>query len=370
MMNTWYRIHNAETLDTPALVIYPERVKSNLSVLRSFAEDLQRVRPHIKTNKCPQVARLMMEAGIGKFKCATISEAEMLAMEGAKDVLLAYQPVGPKARRFCELQQKYPKTTFACLIDNLTTVKKLSVLSREFAHSIRVFADINIGMNRTGISPGADAISLCAEAAETSGIVFVGLHAYDGHLHVADFAERKRKCDEGFRPVEDMREQLSRSLAREIIVVAGGTPTFPVHAKRNGVESSPGTFIFWDNGYHKLLSEQAFEFAALVVTRVISTPDEYTVCVDLGHKSIASENPLQKRVYFLNATGLEPIGHSEEHLVLRSVAKHSYVPGDLFYGVPHHICPTVALYDEACICQDNAVNETWPIVSRKRKISI
>src|SRR5687768_1237964 len=118
-MTDWYTIDNVDALDTPTLVIYPERVKNNLNILKSFVGNTDDLRPHIKTNKCPQVVRLMTAAGIRKYKCATIAEAEMLAMENARDVLLAYQPIGPKARRFCELQRKFRQTTFSCLIDNI-----------------------------------------------------------------------------------------------------------------------------------------------------------------------------------------------------------------------------------------------------------
>jgi D-serine deaminase-like pyridoxal phosphate-dependent protein len=370
-MNEEYQIDNIETLDSPALVIYPEKVKTNLEVLKSFVRNIGQVRPHIKTNKCPQVARLMLQAGISKFKCATIAEAEMLAMEGAKDILMAYQPVGPKARRFCQLQQKYQMATFSCLVDNMKSLYELSAIAEEYDQDIRVFLDLNVGMNRTGIAPGRKAIQLCEEARKTKGIVFMGLHAYDGHLRDPDLDVRRQRCDDAFKPIEDMRAELVGSSGNEITVVAGGSPTFPIHAGREGVEASPGTFIFWDQGYHRILREQPFEFAALVVTRIISVPDERTFCLDLGHKSIASENPIKNRVYLLNDTSsAEPVGHSEEHMVFQSVSPHGYETGHVFYGVPHHICPTVALYDEARACVDRKVGETWPILARKRKITI
>src|SRR5436309_3559529 len=92
----WYRINDIDKLDTPALVIYPERVKQNIETLKSMIDDVSRLRPHAKTNKSKEATLLMLAAGITKFKCATIAEAEMLGMCNALDVLLAYQPVGPK----------------------------------------------------------------------------------------------------------------------------------------------------------------------------------------------------------------------------------------------------------------------------------
>ena len=366
----WYTIANIDSVDTPALVIYPDRVERNIALLKTFVSDVAQLRPHVKTNKSPHVMKLMLKAGITKFKCATIAEAEMAAMEGAPDVMLAYQPAGPKARRFCELQRKFPATLFSCLVDNQKTVLELSALAIEYRLTIRVFVDLNVGMNRTGIAPGKDALELCINASRMQGIDMAGLHAYDGHLRDADFDMRKQKCDAAYAPVEALHAQIIQATGRNPVVIAGGTPTFPIHAKRNNVEASPGTFVFWDKGYQQTLTEQPFEWAALVVTRVISKPDEKTICLDLGHKAIASENPIASRVYLLNAPDLHPIGHSEEHMVFRVEGNHSYDVGDVFYGVPYHICPTVALYEEAAVCRDHNVIESWPIVSRKRKISI
>src|SRR4051812_14305219 len=96
----WYDINNITNIDSPTLVIYKERVIQNIATAISMVDDVKNLRPHVKTHKCKEVAQLMIDAGINKFKCATIAEAEMLAMANAKDVLLAYQPVGPKLKRF------------------------------------------------------------------------------------------------------------------------------------------------------------------------------------------------------------------------------------------------------------------------------
>lgn len=366
----WYTLTNIDELDTPALVVYPDRIEENLRVVHTFVPDKNRLRPHIKTSKCPHVIRMMLDDGISRFKCATIAEAEMLALEGVADVLLAYQPVGPKAKRFCELQRKFPRTRFACLTDNSGSLLALAATAAEFNITVRVLIDLNTGMNRTGIAPGAEALNLYLLGLKTPGIAMAGLHSYDGHLRDPDLALRTKKCDEAFEAVAGLRSQIREATGTDPLVVAGGTPTFPIHAKRTDTECSPGTFIFWDEGYRQALKEQPFRFAALVVTRVISKPDEKTVCLDLGHKSIAAENDISRRIRFLNAPELEPIGHSEEHLVMRAPANHSWQVGDVLYGVPYHICPTVALYDEAVACRGHLAGDRWPITARRRKISL
>lgn len=367
-MKEWFTIDNIDQLDTPALVIFPERVKENIQVLKESVPDLNRVRPHIKTNKCAEVCTLMLDAGINKFKCATIAEAEMLAGIGARDILLAYQPAGPKVIRFIELIKKFPSSSFSCLVDNENSARLLSDHAVKSGIVLSLFVDLNVGMNRTGIAP-EKAEQLYTEAQSLKGITIKGLHAYDGHLRDSDLNVRKAQSDEGFSRVEKLKSTLEKKYNVSLIVIAGGTPSFPIHAARPNVECSPGTFIFWDKGYQQVLTEQPFVFAALVVTRVVSKPADGIVTVDLGHKAIASENPLDKRVFFLNASGLQPIGHSEEHLVLKKDTGSLQV-GDVLYGVPYHICPTVALHETGAVVIDNKVTGSWNIVARKRKISV
>lgn len=367
-MAEWFEISDVDVLDTPALVVYPDRVKHNLAVVKNSIDNADRLRPHVKTHKCKEATLLNMDAGINKFKCATIAEAEMLGMCKAPDVLLAYQPVGPKADRFIKLIKQYPDTRFSCLVDNYPAAKYLDRLAIEKSVSIDVYIDLNVGMNRSGIAP-QDAFDLYTECSALQSINVVGLHAYDGHIHDHDLNIRTEKCTAAFKPVEDLVQQL-RSAGFNPIVVAGGSPTFPIHALRRDIECSPGTFIYWDGGYGNAFNEQAFLKAALVITRVVSLPDETKICLDLGHKSVAAENVLDKRVTFLNAPELKPVSQSEEHLVLDAGEGHNYKVGDILYGLPHHICPTVALYERAITIENNKISGEWLTIARDRKINI
>lgn len=368
-MKEWYEIENVSDLDSPALAVYPDRIKENIKVLKRFIPDVSRLRPHVKTNKCAEVCRLMIEAGITKFKAATIAEAEMLAIVGAPDVLLAYQPVGPRGVRFVHLVKKYRATKFACLLDNETTATQLALLAQQQAVNISVFLDLNVGMNRTGILPEF-ALPLFLYFQSLKGIMPVGLHAYDGHNRDADLTIRMVGADEGYARVEKLHKEILNQTGVSTIIVTSGNTTISIHAKRKNVECSPGTFIFWDYGYHKLFTEQPFVFAAILVTRIISKPDSETICIDLGHKAVASENPLNNRIYFLNAPNLVPVSHSEEHLILKAEKGNDFKVGDVLYGVPFHICPTVALHETLAVVEKKNVISSWNVVARKRKISV
>ena len=367
----WYTIDTTEQLDSPVLVIYPDRVKANIRlVIEMVGGDLSRLRPHVKTHKSPDATRLLLEAGIHKFKCATIAEAEMLAMTGARDVVLAYQPVGPKLQRYASLIRKYPATRFSCLVDDPAAAKAMGQVFSAAGLEVPVYLDLNIGMNRTGITPGGEALELYRLASATPGIRAVGLHAYDGHIRDTDWNQRKEKCDAAYATVTALRDTLKEHGFPEPLIIAGGSPTFSIHCKREGIECSPGTFIYWDKGYSDLCPEQPFLPAALVLTRVISRPGPDKICLDLGHKSIAAENELGRRVHFLNASGLQPTGQSEEHLVASVEPGHDLRDGDILYGMPIHVCPTIALYERAYTIENGRLTGEWKNSARDRKISI
>lgn len=366
----WYDIKNADTIDSPSLIIYEDRVIENIRVLTSMIDDVKRLRPHVKTHKSKEAALLMMEAGISKFKCATIAEAEMLAMINAPDVLLAYQPTEPRLQRIIRLIKSYRDTTFSCLVDNYRSANNIAETASKNNLEIPVYIDLNVGMNRTGIAPGNEAIELYQECMSLKGIRPIGLHAYDGHIRMKDFEQRRKKCDEVFRIVEDTQKELGDKGFPKPVIIAGGTPTFPIYAQMKDVECSPGTFIFWDAGYERICPEQPFHAAALVISRIISMPGKNTLCLDLGHKSIAAEKELADRVRFLNAPDLKFSGHSEEHLVAEAPEGHSYKPGDVLYGLPVHICPTVALYEYASIIKNHKVAGEWRIIARDRRINV
>lgn len=366
----WFLIEGIDQLDSPALVVYPDRVRHNIRLLTEAIDDLSRLRPHVKTHKSREATALMLAAGICKFKCATIAEAQMLALAGAPDVLLAYQPVGAKQGRLIELMQTYIETTFACVVDNLTTARQLSERADRAGIVVPVYIDLNVGMNRTGIEPKGAVLTLYTALHELAGVRPVGLHAYDGHIHNSDLAVRTAECDAAFAPVQRLADTLTTLGFEPPVIVVGGTPTFPIHARRPAVECSPGTFIYWDNGYRTALAEQPFLHAALVITRVISRPGPTKLCVDLGHKSIAAESPLAQRVTFLNAPNLRPVGQSEEHLVLDAGEGYTYQIGDVLYGLPHHICPTCALYERAYTVENGTVTGEWLTIARDRTITI
>ncbi|RBQ05516.1 D-TA family PLP-dependent enzyme [Pedobacter miscanthi] len=365
----WYLLDGAASVESPGLVFYVDRIKANIKLLISMIDDPNRLRPHVKTHKSAEVSKLMIEAGISKFKCATIAEAEMLGICGAADVLLAYQPVGPNIARFIALRKAYPLSRFSCLIDDEKIALELALAFKANGLTAEVFIDVNVGMNRTGILP-EKVPDLCTKLDQIEALSIKGLHAYDGHIHESDFGVRTQKAKLIIEALNGLASAIHAKSGHQPVIIAGGTPTFTIYNTQSTFDCSPGTFALWDKGYQEAFEEQPFNTAALLVSRIVSLPGNSLICCDLGHKAVAAEKPLDKRVVFLNAPELIPVSQSEEHLVLDAGENHSYQIGDILYGLPYHICPTVALYENALAVSENNPSQTWSIASRKRKITI
>jgi D-serine deaminase-like pyridoxal phosphate-dependent protein len=369
MREPWFQVSDLDRIPSPALLVYPQRVEENIRCLIKMAGSPDRLRPHVKTHKMPELIRRQLRHGITKFKCSTIAELEMCAVAGARDVLLAYQPVGPNIARLRELCDKFPEVRFGALVDTPEIVTDLEGAFLDAPKRLAVYLDLDCGMHRTGIDPGGRAMDLYRRIEQSAVLAIGGLHAYDGHNHEQDLDQRTMKCEMDFQIIRALSEELREEGVEVPEIVAGGSPTLPIHLQHGEITCSPGTVFLWDYGYGMGLPDLDFQVAAVVLCRVISRPSRNRVCVDLGHKAVAAENP-HPRVRFLNLLDGEAVMQSEEHLVLESLNAEYARVGDALYGVPRHICPTVALYDRAYTIEDGRLSGEWEISARDRRLTV
>ena len=365
----WFEVANAAEIASPALLVYAERVEENLRQMLDTVASPDRLRPHIKTHKMPELMKRQLAHGITRFKCATIAEAEMAATSGAPDILLAYQLVGANVARWIKLLQRYPQTRFSTIVDDPGAARALADAAAAAGEVIELLLDLDVGQHRTGIVPGRKAFELYRWIASQPSLAAGGLHAYDGHIHDRDPVARQSACDAAFVPVAKLREELLRANLPVPRVVAGGTPTFPFHAKRSDIECSPGTCLLWDASYQYKLSDTRFIPAALLLTRVVSKPTSSRICLDLGHKAVGSEMP-HPRVELLELPDANFVVHSEEHLVVETAHAADFEVGDVLYGLPWHICPTVALHAEAHVVENGRAVGQWSVTARDRRLTV
>ncbi|MHA8098739.1 D-TA family PLP-dependent enzyme [Aquirufa aurantiipilula] len=356
-------------IQSPGLLVFPDIVKENIAYVLSLVNgDPNRLRPHIKTHKTKEVNDLILAAGIKKFKCATIAEAELLALSIAPSILLSIQPTGPNIERLATLVKTYPKSEFACLIDDFHAAQAISQVFLKLGLTIQVFIDINVGMNRTGIVP-AKTEALIHQIVKLPAIELRGLHAYDGHIRDLDLDERKSHVQRDFIEFKALVQSISPEYP-DLELCVGGTPSFLVHHQNPAYVCSPGTFVFFDAGYSILYPEDSLKPALYIISRIVSKPSKTTICLDLGHKSVAAENNIDNRVRFIDHPEFKLLSQSEEHGIVEVPNSELYEIGQEFYMIPYHVCPTVALHANLQVIENEIFTGIWEVKARNRKINI
>lgn len=363
-----YRIEDADSLLTPALVIFRPLLEHNLDEMIRLAGGPERLRPHCKTHKCPQIVREMLQRGITRHKCATLAEAEMLATCGAAHVLIAYPLVGPHLPVLVHLLNRFPETRFAVLVDHPQGLEGLAEAVSDANAPLEVLVDLNPGMHRTGIAPGPRAIELYESIAACPGLEFGGLHWYDGHHRQADRSERQAAVLAGWETLVRFRDLLLLSGLPIPRIVAAGTGSFPILAELGEpqLELSPGTTTLMDDDLVRRFPELDLLPAQGILTRVISANRAGELTLDLGHKACAADPPAGQRLFFPELPDAREVLHSEEHLVIETSAASRFQLGDTLLGISRHACPVSLLYPAALIVDEGRVVGRWPLAARDR----
>ncbi len=370
MLDNCYSIRDSSDLCSPSLVVYPEIVQANIELMISIAGDASRLRPHCKTHKMREVVEMQLASGITKQKCATIAEVEMVADAGCKDIFLAYNLVGPNIARAADLMKAYPDVKLQVTADHDRPLSELAEHMEANGLEIDVLLDLDTGLGRTGIVPGDEAFELYRKIDQLKGVRAAGLHVYDGHNRQPDFAERLRAVTVCYDMANAFRQRLLAAGMEVGSIVAGGTGSFPCYATidDDAIELSPGTILFFDQGYCEAFADLKFQPAALLFTRVISRTSENRMTLDLGNKAVAADPSPETRVVFPGLPEAKLLSQNEEHLLVETSAAKNFQPGDSLIAIPWHICPTSALHRNVYVVSNGEVAGTWEVAARDRKL--
>lgn len=372
MRNNPYQLRDSDDIISPALIYYKDIIVENTKKAIAVAGGADKLWPHVKTHKMLEMAKLQMQMGISRFKCATVAEAEMLAMAGAPHILLAHPLVGPNVARYLRLMKAYPNLTFYAIGDDFTQLKRLSDAALAEGMRVPALIDVNMGMNRTGIELNK-LQALYEQCAALPGLSLVGLHCYDGHHSISDVQERQRAVDAVDAEITRIQSALREKGIACDILIAGGSPSFPCHARATEWYLSPGTLFIHDKNYQNMLRDMDMQPGGILFTRVISYPANGIFTLDLGYKGVASDSPMEKRGVIVGMEDLaRPIAQSEEHWVFQMNEGQEFeMPpiGSALYVIPGHICPTSALYPSALVAQDGEIVDEWEVTARNRKIT-
>jgi len=366
-----YRVSGTDAVLTPALVIYPEIVRSNIdATLKLLGGDAQRWRPHVKTSKLAFTMRLLVERGVVSFKCATTLELVTACQAGAQDVLVAYPVMGANAERVKVIAAEFPRVRVSALVEHESQIERWK------GSRVGLFLDINPGMDRTGIeqSRGGEIVALVSAIA-ASGLEFRGLHYYDGQYGKLEEPQRTTAAHEGYRRLLEIVSEVERSGTHVPEVITAGTPTFPcslsfpLFREASFIHRiSPGTIVYCDaTSLMQLPAGYGFRPAALVLARVVSRPRAGIITCDAGHKSVSVDAGVPSCVV-LGHPELTPLSPSEEHLPIAvDAAAASPAVGEALFLLPRHVCPTVNNFDWALFVRNREIESVEKVSARGRE---
>lgn len=276
-------------IPTPAPVADLDLLEQNLRKMAGyFASRPSKLRPHFKSHKCVELSRRQLAAGACTgITCAKLAEAEQLAAGGIADILIANQVVGEdKARRLAALNRT---ATVRCAVDSLVSARQLSSAAMEAGVCISVLIEVDIGMKRCGVLPGAAAVKLAQEISRLPGLRFDGIQSYEGHIvTLPDLEERTRKVREAFAAAVATRRELESAGFPVAIFSGGGTGTYDITGNIEGIdEVQAGSYALMDWSYANVRPE--FSVARWILATVISSHPTYSV-VDVGTKGMGCES--------------------------------------------------------------------------------
>jgi D-serine deaminase-like pyridoxal phosphate-dependent protein len=366
-----YRVSSTEDVLTPALIVYPEIVASNIErTLDLLGGDANRWRVHIKTAKLEYTLRMMIERGVRHFKCATTLELLVACRSGPQDVLFAHPAVGANARRVREIAEQFPKVRISVLTENEQQIGQWR------GSRVGIFLDMNPGMDRTGIEQThSDKVVELVRAIGDMGLEFRGLHYYDGHYGGLEPVERTTAAHAGYARLLKVVSEIERSDLAVPEVITAGTPTLPCSLSFEGFRTrsflhrvSPGTVVYCDaTTMTQLPSGYGYQPAVLVMTRVVSHPRAGIITCDAGHKAVSADAGVPTCIV-AGHSELTPLSPSEEHLPM-AVQAGAAGPqvGEVLYLLPRHVCPTVNNFDCALLVQGGEVKSVEKVSARGRE---
>lgn len=342
-------------IETPAAVVNLDRVRRNLEAVRAYTQAHGLGwRPHVKTHKSPELARMQLAAGAVGLTVATPREAEVMATV-CSDLLLAHPPVGPKMDRILDLPAH---VQLSVAMDDLSLVKPLAVGARQRGRTVHVLVEIDVGMGRVGLPDPEGTLrmveAVMAEAPdphETGGLVWRGLLFYPGHIRVPA-AEQPPMLKAVGEHLARHLDHLAQAGLVPDVVSGGSTPTlFQSHLVPGVTEIRPGTSIFHDRDSVSVHAGRLEDVAYTVLATVVSTAVQGQAVVDAGSKALARET-------FRGGGEADGFGIlwdrpdvvvrrvSEEHGIL-DLSGTDWRPqvGERVHIVPNHVCVSVNLQD-------------------------
>ena len=357
-----------EDLATPAVLVDLDVLERNIArqAERARAAGV-RLRPHAKTHKCPEIARMQLAAGAAGISLAKTSEAEVFASAGFDDIFVAYPVVGSgKAERLLALSRA---TRLAAGVDSIEGARRLSDAFRTAGTRLDVLLKIDCGYHRVGVLP-EDAAGIVSEIAELPGVLLRGVFTHAGHVYSAEtpgaVAEIGRQEGETLASTASALRSAGHSIEE---VSVGSTPSARHSMRVAGVtECRPGNYVFHDGSQVALGTCAPEDCAMTILATVVSVPAPDRVVVDAGSKTLSqdTQRPRANGHGLILGTSSRLQSLSEEHGVARIEDGDSFRVGDRVRILPNHACVVSNLHDRLFGVRGGRVETEFRIAARGR----
>jgi D-serine deaminase-like pyridoxal phosphate-dependent protein len=356
-------------LDTPALCIDLDKLEKNLSQVHNKLKHTGvAVRPHIKTHKCPDLAKMQMQAGAIGVCAAKLSEVAVMLENGVDQVLLTGVNVTPKKiKKAMQLRKKNPG--FIQAVDNMENAKDLQEAAKAAGITADVVVDLDV-IKRSGAIPGDPALKLAQFVDHAPNLNFRGILAYDGGVqHVHGYQTRRQRNLERMAPIIETYELMNRSGLNLEIFSGGGTGTYDMMGDIPGfTDVQVGSYLFMDCQYmdiggvdNKEVFDD-FDPSLTLMCTVVNANHPKRLITDAGTKAVTLNKPAARVIgesdFSYNA------GSDEYGTITFSQANKDYKVGDYLEMIVPHCDPIVNLYDRIYGIRNEKVESIIPVLAR------
>lgn len=343
---------------TPALVLDKKIFEENMDTMNQLLSGTHmKLRPHYKSHKCGEIARIQMQRGACGMTCAKLGEAMDLRKNGVGDIFIANQIVQPeKIKLAAELAES---CRLMVCVEDKENIKALSEAAAKRGVDIYCMVEFEVGMNRCGVTTFEEVLELARLIERLPGIHFDGIQAYAGNLaHEHSLSKRQEQT----AVIEDTVSRLKEYLEKHGLTVreVGGCSTGTVEQRpRDSVYThlQAGSYIFMDQAYSHL--HLKFKHALYILTTVISAKKDRFI-TDTGVKSLGMDQGDPILVGVPSDTKVE---WSEEHGTIY-LEDHGRKINDKFAYIPGHCCTTVNTFDKIYVVEGDEVVDAWDITAR------
>ena len=347
-----------DSIDTPALIIDMDALERNIRAMNAFLQNRKiKLRPHFKTVKIPDIAKLQIDAGAKGITCSKLSEAEVLVSAGISDILLANQIVDPgKIHRLAALAKRVKHLTVA--VDSADNVHDLSAACAKAGSMLNVLVELDIGMGRCGVRDYEEGLAVSRAVMDAPNLSFKGIQAYEGHLVLLpDIEARKTGATKALSYVKGFKEYLEKYHIPVSEISGGGTGTYSLICDGDVyTELQAGSYIYMDARYGKL--GLPFENALYIIGVVMAKKPGLAI-VDAGLKCLATDggNPV--------ISGFEQNSFhlSEEHCTLDDPDDRLGICDTVAF-IPGHCCTNINIFDIAYGVRNGKVEKVFEVKGR------